>query len=232
MSKKVITLTAEEMSLCKEFSINSAKTQQEIEFGQSDTIPREVEEIARDNLIGKMAEVAFSRMLKKNFNIEIPVDFNIYERGKWDDNDIIINGWNIDIKSTRIGHWLLIEWSKLDFRQKQGKLPHAFFMCKTRWNMESDEPTGEVELVGSISLNKLKANESKVVTLKKGQYIPRTRTRLQADNFGVLFEKLNRNWDEVIGYILHHSPPDISDYPNPITGETIPQYVNDDDISL
>lgn len=131
VSAKIIILTAEELALCKDFSIKSANSQQAIEFGQSDTKARGVSEIARDNLIGKMAEVAFSRMLKEDFDIDVPLDFEIYARGKWDDNDIEINGWNIDIKSTRIGHWLLIEWSKLNFRQKQGKLPHAFFMCKT-----------------------------------------------------------------------------------------------------
>lgn len=221
---KVITLTAEELEKCKEFSIKSAKSQQQIEFGQHDTKARSISEIARDNLIGKMAEVAFARMLKEDFNIDIPLDFNVYARGKWDDNDMVINGWNIDIKSTRIGHWLLIEWSKLNFRQKQGELPHAFFMCKTAWNMENDEPRGTVELVGSISLNKLKKDAPHVHTLRKGDCIPGTKTKLQADNFGVEFRHLNGNWSEVIEYIVGNPPPDLSNYPNPYTGEVIPQY--------
>lgn len=224
MSNKIITLTVEELSLCKEFSIKSAKSQQAIEFGQSDTKARALSEIARDNLIGKMAEVAFARMLKEDFNLEIPLDFEIYSRGKWDDNDIIINGWNIDIKSTRIGHWLLIEWSKLNFRQKQGKLPHAFFMCKTPWNMEEDTPKGTVELIGSISLNRLKQGSSNVITIRKGDYLPGTRTRMQADNFGVEFRHLNNDWSETIDYILNNPPISLDAYPNPYTGKTMPQY--------
>ena len=221
---KVITLTAEELEKCKDFSIRSAKSQQQIEFGQHDTKARSVSEIARDNLIGKMAEVAFARMLKEDFGIDIPLDFNVYARGKWDDNDLVINGWNIDIKSTRIGHWLLIEWSKLNFRQKQGELPHAFFMCKTAWDIEKDEPLGTVELVGSISLNKLKAGVPNVRTIRKGEYLPGTKTRLQADNFGVEFRHLNGDWKEVIEYIVGNPPPDLSNYPNPYTGEVMPQY--------
>ena len=224
MNSKIITLTAEELERCKEFSIQSAKSQQTIEFGQSDTKARSIAEVARDNLIGKMAEVAFARMLKEDFNIEIPLDFNVYARGKWDDNDLIINGWNIDIKSTRIGHWLLIEWSKLNFRQKQGELPHAFFMCKTAWDMEKDEPLGTVDLVGSISLTKLKADIPHVHIIRKGELLPGTHTHLQADNFGVRFKNLNHNWYEVITYIQSHSAPNLDDYPNPYTGETMPQY--------
>ena len=223
---KIITLTPDELQKCKEFSIKSAKSQQAIEFGQTDTKARSVSEIARDNLIGKMAEVAFARMLKEDFNIDIPLDFNVYARGKWDDNDMVINGWNIDIKSTRIGHWLLIEWSKLNFRQKQGELPHAFFMCKTEWDMDKDEPVGTVDLVGSISLNKLKAGAPHIHTIRKGEFLPDTHTRLQADNFGVRFRNLNHKWSEVIPYILEHEPPTLDNYPNPYTGEIVPQYQN------
>ena len=76
MNKKMIVLSEYELEKCKKFSIKSAKNQQAIEFGQSDTKARSETEIARDNLIGKMAEVAFARMLKEDFEIDIPLDFN------------------------------------------------------------------------------------------------------------------------------------------------------------
>lgn len=226
MSIKTIKLTAEELQKCIEFSEQSAKTQQPIEFGQNTTVARKVKEIARDNLIGKMAEVAIVKMLKEDFGIEVPLDFAIYDRGVWDENDIVINGWNIDIKSTRIGHWLLIEWNKLNFRQKNGDLPHVFFMCKTSWDMETDTPNGVVQLIGSISTGRLKAENPSVVVLRKGDFIPKTNTRLQADNFGVEFNNLNSDWHSVISYMLNNNPPDLSNYPNPYTHETVPQYKN------
>ena len=172
-----------------------------------------------------MAEVAISKMLKEQFNLEIPLDFEVYSRGKWDDNDVEINGWHIDVKSTRIGHWLLIEWNKLNFRQKQGELPHAFFMCKTDWDMKVDVPKGSVDLVGCISTTKLKAGMPHVRVLRKGDCIPGTHTRLQADNFGVEFNDLQKDWKVIIEYMLHNSPPDLSEYPNPYTGKTQQQYV-------
>lgn len=75
---KHITLTSEELEKCREFSMRSASSQQAIEFGQHTTKARSVKEIARDNLIGKIAEVAFSKMMKENYGIDVPLDFNYY----------------------------------------------------------------------------------------------------------------------------------------------------------
>ena len=86
----VITLTPDEMQKCIEFSQKSAETQQDIEFGQKDTKPRPTKEIARDNLIGKMAEVAVLRMLREKYGIHYPVNYEIYPRGEWDDCDVKI----------------------------------------------------------------------------------------------------------------------------------------------
>lgn len=66
---KNIRLSQEELDRCIEFAKKSAPNQQAIEFGQRTTKPRGTNEIARDNLIGKIAEVAFSKMMKENYNI-------------------------------------------------------------------------------------------------------------------------------------------------------------------
>ena len=116
---KTLTLTEDEMRKCTVFSNKSAETQQAIEFGQKDTKARLVKEIARDNLIGKMAEVAVARMLRDEYRIHVPVIFDIYPRGEWDDCDIQIKTWTIDIKSTRTGRWLLFETGKLNMRVNQ-----------------------------------------------------------------------------------------------------------------
>ena len=81
---KDIRLTPEELDQCIDFARRSAPTQQKIEFGSHDTKPRDPKEVARDNLIGKIAEVAFSKMMKANYGLDIPLDFEIYPRGKWD----------------------------------------------------------------------------------------------------------------------------------------------------
>ena len=153
---KNIQLTENELNKCLEFSEISAQNQQKIEFGQKTTSPRKVSEIARDNLIGKIAEVAFCKLLKENYGIDIELDFNYYPRGQWDSQDAEVNGWRIDIKGTRKGgHWLLIEWNKLSFRQRDNNLSHVFVMFSVDWNRNIDAPTGKASFEGIASLNKL-----------------------------------------------------------------------------
>ncbi len=209
---KTVILPAEEMAKCIEFSKKSAESQQAIEFGQRDTKPRNTSEIARDNLIGKMTEAAVSRMLREEFGIHYPVNFDIYPRGEWDDCDVQIKAWNIDIKSTRTGQWLLFEVDKLKMRQNQtiNNLPDSIFMCRTPWNRDTDTPKGTVELVGAISLQTLLSDNSIVKRLRKGDYIPKTKTKLQADNYAVNFSDLNHDWKVIINYMLKNSPPDTS----------------------
>jgi len=206
----IITLTPEELQKCRTFSIESARSQQDIEFGQSDTIPRSVAEIARDNLIGKMAEAAFKNFLRSRYGVETQIDYNIYRRGVWDNNDLTINGWNIDIKSTRSGHWFLIEWNKLSFRRQQNSLPDCFFICRTPWNLETDTPKGTVELCGAVSLQTLCRRDPRILTLRKGELLPGTRypTPLQADNYAIEFTHLSHNWDVIIRHILSNPPAD------------------------
>lgn len=218
----IIWLNDTEFEQCLTFAKTCALNQQRIEFGQADTVPRGTSEISRDNMIGKMAEVAFAKMLHNQYGIDVELDFNYYPRGKWDDQDAVINGWLIDVKATRKGgHWMLIEWSKLNFRQKQNKLSHLYVMASVDWDRTHDLPQREVDLIGCASITKLLPNVEKTVVLSKGSCIPNTHTRLQADNYGIHFSDLETNWDKVIRYILSHQPPDLSTYPNPYTGKPL-----------
>ena len=220
-----ITLWEQEFEKCVEFAKRCALNQQQIEFGQADTKPRDTAEISRDNLIGKMAEVAFAKMVRERCGIEIELDFNYYPRGEWDDQDAEINGWRIDIKATRKGgRWMLIEWSKLDFRQKQDRLSHLYVMASVDWDRDRDLPHRDVELVGCASIQKLKPNIASTQILPKGTCIPGTKTPLQADNYGIPFTALENNWDYVMQYILSNEPPDLGLYPNPYTGVPMDPY--------
>lgn len=214
-----IRLNGQEFQTCVAFAKKCALNQQEIEFGQADTKPRGTAEISRDNLIGKMAEAAFAKMARERYGKEVKLDFNYYPRGKWDDQDAEINGWRIDVKATRRGgRWMLIEWSKLGFRQKQGKLSHLYVMASVDWDRGRDLPHRDVELVGCASIQRLKPGQPSVEILRKGTCIPGTKTLLQADNYGIPFQALETDWDSVMRYILAHDPPDLSLYPNPCTG--------------
>lgn len=219
-----IILTDDELRQCREFARQSAPTQQHIEFGQDTTDERLDDEVGRDTLIGKIAEVAFSKVMKENYGLEVPLDFRIYPRGVWDDQDAKINGWRIDIKGTRAGgRWMLIEWNKLIFRQKDNKLSHLYVMFSVDWDRNTDSPTGRVRFEGAASLSKLREGVSTTHVLRKGSVLPGTKnTRLQADNYGIKFNDLNKDPDEVMRYLLA-APPKQSmtdNFKNPETGET------------
>lgn len=224
-----IVLTDAEMDKCREFSRISAASQQAIEFGQHTTKARPEKEIARDNLIGKMAEVAFSKMMKENYGIDVPLDFNYYPRGQWDGQDAEINGWRIDVKGTRSGgRWMLIEWNKLDFRQRDNNLSHLFIMFTVDWDRSADQPTGEVSYQGAASLTKLKESVLTTVVLRKGAVIPGTQTHLQADNYGIRFGDLYKHLNHLVKFLLK-APPEQSltdNYKNPYTGETTREIID------
>lgn len=223
---KNIRLTAEELERCIEFARTSAPTQQAIEFGQDTTQARSVGETARDTLIGKIAEAAFRRMMSENYGIDVPLDFNYYPQGQWDDQDAEVNGWRIDVKGTREGgRWMLIEWNKLNFRQKQRKLSHLYVMFTVGWDREMDQPTGTARYQGFVTLSRLRKDSPHTRVLPKGTSIPGTRMILQADNFGIPFTDLY-NYPQDFADILTIAPPHqqlVDRFPNPYTGETAPQ---------
>ena len=224
-----IVLTDAEMDKCREFSRISAASQQAIEFGQHTTKARPEKEIARDNLIGKMAEVAFSKMMKENYGIDVPLDFSYYPRGQWDGQDAEINGWRIDVKGTRSGgRWMLIEWNKLDFRQRDNNLSHLFVMFTVDWDRSADQPTGEVSYQDAASLAKLKESVPTTVVLRKGDVIPGTLTHLQADNYGIRFGDLYKHLNHLVKFLLK-APPEQSltdNYKNPYTGEATREIID------
>lgn len=218
-----IILSEPELERCREFSRNCALSQQAIEFGQHTTKPRSVNEIARDNLIGKIAETAFHKMMKENYNLDVPLDFNYYPRGQWDEQDAVINGWRIDVKGTRKGgRWMLIEWSKLVFRQKENKLSHVYLMFSVDWDRQTDQPTGKVSYKGAVSLSRLNDHTPTTQILRKGTKLPGTNAYLQADNYGIQFRDLYKHLDHLVDYLTKSPPPaSLTDYyRNPYTGQT------------
>lgn len=223
---KNILLSQEELERCVEFSLRSAPNQQAVEFGQRSTKARGTREIARDNLIGKIAEAAFSKMMLENYGIDVPLDFNYYPRGQWDNQDAVINGWRIDVKGTRKGgHWMLIEWNKLNFRQRDNNLSHLYVMFSVDWDRAADLPTGCVSYEGAVSLEKLRASCRTTHILRKGEVLPGTHTILQADNYGIQFSDLYKQLDQLTKYLTEQKPPEslTQNFQNPYTGQTTAQ---------
>lgn len=206
---RTIELTDYECKMISAFADETAKTQQAVEFGQRKSKPRGVKEIARDTEIGKMAEVGVAKMLKSDFGLHLPINYEIYPSGECDDNDITINNWTIDIKSTRNGRWLLFERKKMEYRRKSGTLPDVIIMCRTPWDEVTDRPKGRsVELVGCVGIRRLIKGGKGVRRIRAGECLPGTRCRLLADNYAVCFEDLDgvESLKSYIAYMLAHEP--------------------------
>lgn len=189
---RTVSLTAYQMAICKLFSEESAKTQQQIEFGDARTKPRSAKEIARDNMIGKMAEAAVCNILHECGDTQAAVNYEILPRGMCDWYDMTVNGWTLDIKSTRCGKWLLFDCNKARFRGRSGTMPDVIVMCRTAWDTVKDTPQGaNVDVYGCVSMDRLQRPDgTKVRLLRAGEAIPGTECRLQTDNFGIRVEDL------------------------------------------
>ena len=116
---------------------------------------------------------------------------------------------------------MLIEWRKLDFRQKQNKLSRLYIVALVDWDRENDLPQREVELIRCASIQKPIPGVPTTIVLRKGECIPNTSTRSQADNYGIRFSDLKTDWSKVLRYVLNNLPPDLSEYPNLYTGRLL-----------
>lgn len=76
---------------------------------------RTMEKIKKDTKQGKVGEVVTKLFLEKFGVPPIPLDFENYGKGKWDEADMIIGDIKISIKSIKtFSHWLLV--NSHDFR--------------------------------------------------------------------------------------------------------------------
>lgn len=152
-------------------------------------------------------------MMKENYGIDVPLDFNYYPRGQWDNQDAVINEWRIDVKGTRKGgQWMLIEWNKLNFRQRDNNLSHLYAMFTVDWDRSKDQPTGRASYKGAVSLNKLKAGCPTTVILVHFLYPAFFRTPVlvmeafQPLQFnGILCISTNQRYDCFMDIRLRHT---------------------------
>ena len=71
---------------------------------------------------------------------------------------------------------MLIEWNKLNFRQRDNNLSHLYAMFSVDWDRATDRPTGCVSYEGAVSLKKLRAGCQITHVLRKGDMLPGTHT--------------------------------------------------------
>ena len=142
-----VELSGYQVQKCKRFAEESAKSQQRYEFGNHQTEERSYEKIYSDTLTGKIAEVAVVEFFRAEYGLHLPVNFEVYPRGEWDDQDIEVKGLTIDVKGSNGGKWLLFEQSKYKFRREEKTVPDMIIFCRCFGSA--------VKIAGCISENRL-----------------------------------------------------------------------------
>ena len=213
-----ITLNHEMIEKCWVFANQCARTMRPLEHGEVLAKERSYEQIVHDTIVGKLGEVAVQEFLKQK-GITTQLDFDIYERGQWDDSDINVNGWKIDIKCTKKqGHNFLIEWNKLQFGSDSEELPHYYLMTHLLDEVPSNElqiqqmKSFRVELIGYEDVRNLQTTNNNILVLDRGAFIPGTNTEMIAKSYCIPFDQMRKDWEQFISRLNCETPFDLSSY--------------------
>ncbi len=168
-----ILLDEDEIEECRIFAEESAKTQRPYRSGGSRV--RDLQAMKEDTLRGKLGEVVGKKFLEqKPLNVSgIELDFDIYPRGKWDKADIVINGKRIAIKSVKhFSSWLLLESKDI----LRGDVYDCYILILVNREMNGGNVAGYAKKEEIVN------GDRHTLRLKKGETIPGTGTKLDADN--------------------------------------------------
>jgi hypothetical protein len=190
---------------CRKFATEVADHQESTEFRNSNTKPRSREDVIDDTFMGKLGEEAVAMYLRKFFEVVVLLDYNIYEdKCIGDDQDIEINGWRIEIKTTKsTSRYLLVDQGNIDSKTTLGTLPHACILCKVgRDRDDTGKPYVFVDIEGWAGIDRVKES----LFLKAGQFIPNTDTKLQAPNYLIHEDHLNHNLMSLFKHTMTHKP--------------------------
>ena len=217
----VITLNHEMLEKCWVFANQCARTMRPSEHGEASAKDRSYEQIVDDTIVGKLGEIAVQEFFKLK-GIPTQLDFDIYDRGQWDDSDINVNGWKIDIKCTKKqGHNFLIEWNKLQFGSDSGELPHYYLMTHLLDDVPRDEhqfrkiQSFRVEVIGYEDVRNLQSTNNDILVLDRGAFIPSTNTKMIAKSFCIPFGQMKNDWELFIAQLENETPFDLSSYSAP-----------------
>jgi len=191
----MFSLSDEEFEKCNLFAKTSAKTQREHRSGGEQI--RGLSQISEDTQRGKVAEIVVKKFLEQDpLDLkQITLDFEIYKRGIWDNSDIEINGKKISIKSAKsFSKWLLLESKDIT----RGDVYDYYILVLVNKDLRS----GKIE--GFAFKKELILENSETQRLLQGDFIPGTRTILDADNYARNKSNLHNsteNWQNLVKQI-------------------------------
>lgn len=141
---------------CLNFAYNMAKNSLHRENRSGGTHHRTELEVFWDTFSGKVAEYIAYLYYEEKGAIVSELDFNTYNRGKWDSFDMSVNNLKISIKSTKhIGQLLLLETS--DWNESGKYIPDLtinydyFLLIRTKIDYEKNFKKGNLPEIDTIN---------------------------------------------------------------------------------
>ncbi len=129
-----------------------------------------ISKVKSDIVIGKIAETAVAVFLDMcDSSIEPKVNFEVYDSGIGDVCDFMINGYRIEVKSSRFPGNLLVAEDELLRRKAAGTLPHVYIYAYVHVDPEKDEPTGDVTIYGYHTTLRMFEDGKNIECISKGE---------------------------------------------------------------
>ncbi len=205
------TISADQVKRCIDFAFRmSFEEGKQRSFRKGGTKIRNSYEKFPDIFQGKLSECALYDYLKQHGLQPGSLDFGVYDQGQWDTVDILCNGHNISIKSTKhFGNLLLLEekdWdanglyipNKKDGHAKYDELVMVRIKPNLRdktnhyfWDLPKDQQETfilslkwEYEITGFITRDDLVYLISNDYLIKRGEFLGKY-TRMDAGNYYV-----------------------------------------------
>lgn len=137
---KELRLTNEQVFACVRYAYSMAKENKQRENRSGGSHKRNELEIFWDAFRGKIAESYAKRYFEMQRFTVSDIDFKVYERGEWDNYDLLVNGHVVAIKSSKHFSQLLLletkDWNdKGEYTGNKGHdeyTPEWFLFVRTR----------------------------------------------------------------------------------------------------
>lgn len=185
-----ITLHPKRVKRAREFTESVIPHIQGHEFREQNE-ERTDEEKFKNMYKGRLAEEGMVVFCKMLFNINVELDYNIYpDVNVGDDQDIVLNGVRLEIKSSAKGsEWLLVDDGIIRRKRNLGVEPHHYIFCIVE--LDKDENGGEDVCTIVVKGYATRDEVGNALFRYKGEELPKRNTALQANNFCIHMDELH-----------------------------------------
>lgn len=166
-------------------------------FAKNISVHKHKESLFLGHFTGKLGEIAVQKFFN-HYGINVTLDFNIYDTGHWDNNDIHFHGWDIDVKCFHdTSSTFYIDFNKLNFREKDAQLPHYFVITRHAdvFDINNLPLKINIEVCGYFDVRNFWKDEDNITIVHTGDVLPGTHKRAKGEYYVVRMDALKNDWN-------------------------------------